>query len=131
VTALVLDASAGVELLLDTADGRAMQAKFPTVATWWVPEHYFVEVAGAIRRAELNGNITPAHAAIAFAGLRTAPLRRVQVRPLLPEAWAMRGHITMGDALYVVLATHHSATLVTADIKLANSPNLPVPVIRP
>jgi predicted nucleic acid-binding protein len=107
------------------------EAKFPLSATWWVPEHYFVEVAGAIRRAELNGTVTPALAAIAFAGLRTAPLKRVQIRPLLPEAWAMRGHVTMGDALYVVLAMHLGATLVTADIKLANSPHLPVPVLRP
>lgn len=29
-------------------------------ADWWVPEHYFVEVASVIRRAELGGGITTA-----------------------------------------------------------------------
>ncbi len=47
----VLDASAGVELLLNTTRARSLSAQFPLSAQWWVPEHYFVEVAGALRRA--------------------------------------------------------------------------------
>ncbi|MDQ3106629.1 MAG: hypothetical protein M3Q68_02360, partial [Actinomycetota bacterium] len=37
------------------------------------------------------------------------------MRPLLASAWAKRGHLTIADALYVVLAEQLSATLVTAD----------------
>ena len=53
----VLDASAGVELLLNTARARSLSAQFPLSAQWWVPEHYFVEVAGALRRAALNNTV--------------------------------------------------------------------------
>ena len=51
MTAVVLDASASIELLLDTPAGERIQAQVPQDSDWWVPEHYFVEVAGALRRA--------------------------------------------------------------------------------
>ena len=41
-----------------------------------------------------------------------------------------RGNLTVADALYVVLAEHLSAALVTADVKLANAPGLGVPTIH-
>ncbi len=131
MTSLVLDASASVDLLLDTATGRRLEPRLPPNAEWWVPEHFFVEVAGVIRRAEINQLVPSARAATAFAELMSAPLRRVQVRPLLPEAWAARGNLTVGDALYVVLARHLGASLVTTDSKLANAPGLGIPVITP
>ncbi len=128
---LVLDASAGAELLLDTVLGRSIEAKFPQAREWWVPEHYYLEVAGVLRRFEARQLVTPARAATAFSKLRTSQLRRVQVRPLLASAWAKRGHLTIADALYVVLAEQLSATLVTADFNLAKSPGLTVPTITP
>jgi predicted nucleic acid-binding protein len=129
VTALVLDASAGVDLLLDTVTGRRLQRAIPANAKWWVPEHYFAEVAAVLRRAEINQITSQARVAAAFTELVAAPVRRVQVRPLLPEAWGRRGNLTVHDALYVVLASHLSASLVTTDAKLANAPNLGVPTI--
>jgi hypothetical protein len=69
VNRIVLDASAGVELLLNTTRARSLSVQFPAEAEWWVPEHYFVEVAGALRRAELNGNASPSQVGRAFAML--------------------------------------------------------------
>jgi predicted nucleic acid-binding protein len=46
-------------------------------------------------------------------------------------AWNRRGHLTIGDALYVALAEQVGATLVTSDMKLARSPGLEVPTITP
>jgi predicted nucleic acid-binding protein len=131
VTDLVLDASASVDLLLDTATGRRLQPLLPTGAQWWVPEHFFAEVAGALRRAELRGGVLNARVAQAMTSLSTAPLRRVQVRPLLADAWSKRANLTIADALYVVLAEHLDATLVTADINLSNAPTLRVATIHP
>lgn len=131
MTNLVLDASASVDLLLDTTAGRSLQRHIPRGADWWVPEHYFVEVAGALRRAELHGAAPPARIATAFASLSTAPLRRVQVRPLLAEAWTKRPNMTIADAIYAVLAEHLQAALVTSDLNLANAPTLSVPTIHP
>ena len=39
--------------------------------------------------------------------------------------------MTVADALYVALAEHLGATLVTADIRLAGAPSLGVPTIVP
>ncbi len=130
MTELVLDASASVELLLDTTTGRELQQLLPARARWWVPEHFYAEVAGALRRAEIHGEVSPARIAQAFADLTTSPLRRVQVRPLLPDAWAKRTNLTVADSLYVVLAEHLHASLVTADVKLANAPTLTIPTIH-
>lgn len=131
MTDLVLDASASVDLLLDTATGRMLQPLLPTGARWWVPEHFFAEVAGALRRAELRGGVLPARAAQAMTSLSGAPLRRVQVRPLLADAWSKRANLTIADALYVVLAEHLDAAPVTTDVRLANTPTLGVATVHP
>jgi hypothetical protein len=47
----------------------------------------------------------------------------VRVATLLPEAWSLRHNLTVADALYVVLARHLDAVLVTADRRLASSPD--------
>jgi predicted nucleic acid-binding protein len=96
-----------------------------------VPEHYFVEVAGALRRAALNGDATHERVDRAFSMLDRAVVLRAQVRPLLVDAWARRSSMTVADALYVVLAEHIGASLVTADWRLARSPGLVVPTIVP
>jgi predicted nucleic acid-binding protein len=128
---LVLDASAGFELLLETVRGQALLMKVPAGAEWWVPEHYYVETAAALRRAEHRQLIESAQASEAFERLRVARLHRAQVRPLLEEAWSRRGHLTIADALYVVLAEHIGASLITADVNLTRSPNLSIPTITP
>ncbi len=128
---VVIDASAGVELLLNTSTGSALRAKLPAQAVEWVPEVYYAEVAAVLRRAELAGRITTPRTAAAISRLLAAPLRRVQVKPLLAEAWTLRHNITVPDALYVVLARHLGAELVTVDVKLANAPGIGVPVIQP
>ncbi len=131
MTAFVLDASASVELLLDTVVGERLQSKIPPGADWWVPEHYFVEVAGALRRVLIRGAAHKALVLDAFESLVAAPLRRVQVRPLLAEAWKKRDNLTTADALYVALAEHLGAALVTADMNLVNSPGVSVATIHP
>jgi predicted nucleic acid-binding protein len=128
-TPVVVDASAGVEMLLATDAGDTIDRALPVDAVQWVPEIYFAEVAGTIRRSELTHRITEQRAAAALDRLLSAPLERVQVRPLLSEAWTLRQNLTVTDALYVVLARHLRAPLVTADLKLAAAPGLGVDVI--
>lgn len=128
---LVLDASAGFELLVNSDLGAAIQQKLPSGATWWVPEHYFIETASVLRRAELAGELTAGETVDAFQRLRRSRLARAAVRPLLPAAWARRGNLTIADALYVVLAEELDATLVTGDLRLAAAPGLSVEVITP
>ena len=88
-------------------------------------------MAAALRRAALNNTVAPAQVDQAFVMLERAVFLRAQVRPLLSEAWKRRESITVADALYVVLAQHLDATLVTADERLARTPSLGVSTIVP
>jgi predicted nucleic acid-binding protein len=131
LTSIVLDASAGVELALQTPIGRQLQAKLPSGATTWVPDHYYAEVPAVLRRDEINGRFSPARIQVALDRLLSAPIRRISVKPLVPEAWRLRHNLTVADALYVVVAEHLGAELVTTDLRLANAPGLPVATITP
>lgn len=125
MTPIVLDASAGVELLLHSAAGRRVGTAIDG-STIWVPEHFYVEVEAAIRRLELRGVVTPAQAMATVDRLLALPTRRASVRTLAAEAWALRHNVTIGDALYVVMARHLHAALITLDVRLANAPTLGV-----
>lgn len=131
MTRVVLDASAGVEIALQTPDGLRIESQLPQPASLWVPEHYFTEVAGVLRRCEINGRYPTARVQAALDRLITGPTSNVAVKPLLSEAWTMRHNLTIADALYVVVAIHAGAALATADLRLANAPNLPVETITP
>lgn len=128
----VLDASAGIEILNRTPSGLALTAHtFRPGAEEWTVDHFYVEVAKVIRRDVLRGVLTDAQAAALVDGLVRWPLSVTQSAPLLRDAWTMRNNITIHDGLYVALARHLGATLVTADQKLANAPGLNVPVVSP
>jgi len=59
LTDVVVDASATVEILLNTPDGQSLaRQQVPQQAIDWVPDIYFAEVAGALRRAELTQHLT-------------------------------------------------------------------------
>jgi predicted nucleic acid-binding protein len=76
--AYVLDASAAVDLLLETSAGALLRPKLPAGEAW-VPELFFPEVGSAIRRLEMYGSITMARADSAVGDLPDARLRRVDV----------------------------------------------------
>jgi predicted nucleic acid-binding protein len=131
LTDVVVDASATIEILLGTPAGQSLARQVPSPATEWVPEIYFAEVAGALRRAELSRRITKVKAEQYLDQLLRSPARRAAIKPLISEAWTLRPNITITDALYVVLARHLGATLITADGRLARAPALGVRTIVP
>jgi predicted nucleic acid-binding protein len=126
VTPVVIDASAGAEILADTRRGRALARLLPEDAEGWVPEHFYAEVLAVVRRQSLIERvITDAQAAVAVVRLRAWRLRRVSIAPLVQAAWAHRHNMTAADALYVALAEHLSAEFLTDDHRLANGPTFP------
>jgi hypothetical protein len=50
VTPVVIDASAGAEIVIDTARGRALARLLRADAVGWVPEHFYAEVMAVVRR---------------------------------------------------------------------------------
>lgn len=91
-----------------------------------MPELFYVECGAVLRRWDLDAILTPAQVTTALEALMAWPLRATQMRSLFPEAWRLRVNLTFSDAMYLALAKHLDADLLTDDQKLANSPNLPV-----
>lgn len=130
MTPVVIDASAGVELVADTTRGRALRGLLPADTIPWVPDIFYVECGAVLRRWDLNRVLAEEEISTAVDQLLTWPLRIAQVRPLFRVAWRRRANITVPDAVYVALAEHLGTPLLTDDHKLANTPGLPVRVLR-
>lgn len=129
MTPVVIDASAAVEILADTARGRRLAKLLPTDAVGWVPEHFYVEVAGVVRHQTIVARTLDDEAASEVLNrLERWHLRRAQPAPLIAAAWRFRHNMTMADAIYVALAAELDAALLTDDLKLAKSPGLPTNV---
>lgn len=123
----VLDASAAVELLLQTPAGRrAVESLRGGVVA--APAHLDAEVLSALGLLARAGEVTEQRVALGLGELARAPIRRLPLAPLLAAAWEMRANLSLRDALYVTLARSLGATLVTADRRLAARPRLEVGV---
>jgi predicted nucleic acid-binding protein len=117
---IVADASAIVELLLDTETGAMVAERLLDPAeTLHVPHLLDVEVTHALRRYALSGAIEAEEGEDALDGLMALPLHRYAHSSLLQRAWQLRGSLSAYDAVYVALAEFLSAPLVTADRRLA------------
>lgn len=126
----MVDASAGVEIIARTNRGAALRRLIPDGAQQWVPQHFYAEVLAGLRRLTVfDRKLTDAQAAAALTHLQSWHLREAVVRPLLPAAWTYRHNLTAGDAIYVALAEHLGASLLTDDHRLADSPTLPANLI--
>jgi predicted nucleic acid-binding protein len=103
VTAVVIGASAGVEIVAGTRRGRALARLLPVGAEGWVPEHFYAEVLAVLRRQFLGERLSESQATVAVARLGSWHLRRASIAPLVPAAWSYR-NLSAADALYVALA---------------------------
>jgi predicted nucleic acid-binding protein len=120
---IVLDASALVELLLDTPTGRAIATRIADpVLGLHVPHLADVEVALALRRYAKDNEVNGETASGALEDLRALDLQRHAHEPLLDRVWALRHNLSAYDAVYVALAEALDATLLTCDSRLARAP---------
>jgi predicted nucleic acid-binding protein len=105
VSAVVIDASAGAEIVTDTRRGRALARLLPADAEGWVPQHFYAEVLAVIRRRALfDKGLPEARAGVAVSRLVAWHVHKVAIDPIVESAWAYRHNMTTADALYVVLA---------------------------
>ena len=122
---IVLDASALVELILDTPAGALIAGRIADPAEGLHTPHLAdLEVVQALRRYIREGEISPRAGAAALDDLRDLDLQRHAHEPLLERVWDLRDNLTAYDAVYVALAEVLDAVLLTCDAPLSRAPGL-------
>jgi predicted nucleic acid-binding protein len=116
---IVLDSSAAVDLLLYPRFHDAFFRIRGVEEMHVVPSLIGIEVASALRRKELAGELTPARAEQAMADFGMFQLMRFDAHELIWPAWRLRYNVTPYDASYVALADLFGLTLITQDKRLA------------
>ena len=122
---IILDASALVELILDTPTGQAVAARIADPAEGLhVPHLADIEVVQALRRYVRERDIDAEAAALALDDLRALDLQRHAHEPLLERVWELRENLTAYDAVYVALTEVLDGVLLTCDGPLSRAPGL-------
>ncbi len=117
---IVLDASAAVDWLLQTAAGRQVENRiFSRNESLHAPHLLDLEVAQVLRRLARQGVISNRRAEEAVRDLVDLRVNRYAHAVFLPRIWQLRQNLSAYDAAYVVLAEQLGATLVTRDQRLA------------
>jgi predicted nucleic acid-binding protein len=120
---IVIDASAAIEVLLQTAAAKAVEARiFKTGETLHAPHLIDVEIAQILRRYAVSNQVDPARCQTALEDWLALPVARYAHDPLLPRAWKLRANMTAYDAVYIALAEALAAPLLTRDARLSNAP---------
>lgn len=120
---IVLDASAAIEWLLQSAAGARIDKRiFSPSESLHTPHLLDVEVAQVMRRYVREGKISDRRGEEALADLGDLPLNRYPHDFLLPRVWDLRATLTAYDAVYVALAEVLDAPLLTCDGRIASAP---------
>ena len=120
---IVVDASALLELLLQTPLGTRIEARlFRQDDELHAPHLVDVEVVQGLRRLVRAGEVSPGRADEAIADLADLDLHRHPHLDLVDRAWKLRDNISIYDGVYVALAEAVDAPLVTCDSPLAKAP---------
>lgn len=117
---IVLDASAGIEWLLQTPAGQAIGKRISARhEALHAPHLIDVEIAHSLRRLARSGGLSTFRSDQAVSFLQALPLTRHPHTNLLPRIWQYRHTLSAYDAAYVALAETLGATLLTHDARLA------------
>lgn len=120
---VVLDASATLELLLNTALGWRVRERIasPQVSLH-APHLLDLEVAQALRRYVREGSLGSERGRLALTHLAELDVVRYPHDVLLSRIWELRENLTAYDAAYVALAEALGAILLTCDGRIAGAP---------
>ena len=122
---IVVDASAIVEVLLQTPDAPAIQQRlFAPDEQLHAPHLLDVEITQVLRRYTLAGNMTEPRGRDALRLLADMPITRHAQTLFLSRIWDLRQNVTAYDAAYLALAEALAAPLVTRDARLSSVPGL-------
>jgi predicted nucleic acid-binding protein len=119
---IVLDASAAIDWLLQTAAGQRIEARiYSRGESLHAPHLLDLEVAQVLRRLVREGAVSSRRADQAIQDLLDLRLARYPHFAFLPHVWPLRDNFSAYDAVYVALTEKLGATLITRDARLASA----------
>jgi predicted nucleic acid-binding protein len=116
--ALVLDASAWLDLLLREAIGERVAARIDRHALH-APAHIDLEMISAFSRIERAGALSAAEIEARLGAAQAVAIARHPLADLAAGAWSRRSSLRISDAFYVELASRLRVPLITTDRRLA------------
>jgi predicted nucleic acid-binding protein len=126
---IVLDASAVVDWLLQTAAGQRIERRiYSRNQSLHAPHLLDLEVAQVLRRLVREGSVSARRADEAIEDLLDLRITRYPHSVLLPRIWQLRHNLSAYDASYVVLAEQLGAVLLTRDKRLTVASGHAVPI---
>jgi predicted nucleic acid-binding protein len=119
---IVLDASAAVDWLLQTAAGQSIENRiYSRNETLHAPHLLDLEVTQVLRRLALQRVVSIHRANEAVRDLLDLRITRYPHLVLLPRIWQLRHNFSAYDAAYIALAEKLGSILVTRDARLASA----------
>src|SRR6185312_7006229 len=117
---IVLDASAAVDWLLQTAAGQQIEQRiYARPESLHTVSLLDVEFSQVLRRLVREGSLTPKRAEEAIEDMAALRIARYAPVLLLQRIWRLRHNLSAYDAAYVALAEKLHATLITRDQRIA------------
>ena len=119
---IVLDASAAIDWLLQTAAGQRIEKRiFSHGESLHAPHLLDLEVAQVLRRLVRGGEVSGPRADQAIEDISDLRITRYPHFVFLSQIWRLRQNLSAYDAAYVALADKLGATLITRDTRLASA----------
>jgi predicted nucleic acid-binding protein len=119
---IVLDASAAIDWLLQTAVGQKIESRiYSRGESLHAPHLLDLEVVQVLRRLVRESAVTAPRADQVIQDLLDLRLTRYPHFVFLPNIWRLRHNLSAYDAAYVALTESLGATLITRDARLASA----------
>ncbi len=119
---IVLDASAAIDWLLQTAVGQRIEKRiYARGESLHAPHLLDLEVAQVLRRLVREVAVSAQRADQALRDFLNLRVTRYPHFVFLPEIWRLRHNFSAYDAAYVALTEKLGATLLTRDARLASA----------
>jgi predicted nucleic acid-binding protein len=119
---VVIDASVAIKWVIDE-EGSDAARRLAAEEVMAAPELLLVECANVLRTYARYGRLDSAHARAALSAIEAMPVRLASIRSHVAAAHSIATELNRSayDALYMAVAVHERATLVTADRRFASA----------
>ncbi len=128
---IIVDATTVVAALVDAGPEGSWARGLLTDNDLGCPALLHSEVSNTLRRTELQGQLSPDVAALAFADLLALDVEEFGFAPFAARIWSLRQTVTAYDAWYVAIAEEFDVPLATLDERLVRAPGVECAFLQP